>query len=77
MDDIAPQLSDKQIEDLKAVIYMAKETGEPQLAFNSLGLKLMVFLSGLLTKKYDDMEGYKYKMNIAEARKREANRDEM
>ena len=36
LDDIVFQLSDKQIEDLKSVIYMAKETGEPQLAFNFL-----------------------------------------
>lgn len=61
LDDVVPQLSEKQIEDLKSVIYMAKETGEPQLAFNELGLKLMVFPSGLLTKKYGGMERYEHK----------------
>ena len=77
LDDIVPQLSDKQIEDLKSVIYMAKETGEPQLAFNNLGLRLMVFPSGLLTRKYDSMEGYERKIKVVESRRKEVSRDEM
>lgn len=61
MEDIRPQLSEKQIDELKAVIYMARETGEPQLAYNNQKLRLIVFPSGLMTKKEDDMDRYAYK----------------
>ena len=79
LDDIAPQLSNKQIEDLKSVIYMAKEIGEPQLAYtdDGLGLKLMVFPSGLLTRKFGDMDGYEHRIDIAEMRRREASKNEI
>jgi len=72
LEDITPQLSEKQISELEAVIYMARETGEPQLAYNNQKLRLIVFPSGLMTKKEDDMDRYAYKRRVAEARLQEA-----
>lgn len=44
--DIEPQLTEKQVEDFKHILFMAKETKDMQLAHTESGMRVVVFPSG-------------------------------
>jgi len=58
MEDIKPQLSERQVDDLGHIVWMAKDTGEPQGAkCGKYGRRIAVFPSGMMMLIPDKVEG--------------------